>query len=346
MSSFMRQEIDEQPAVIEQLLRDEAPNVERLCEQIRRRPVSLVYIAARGTSDHAAVFAKYLIEIETGLPVGLAAASEVTLYGARLKLKDALVLGISQSGEAEDVIEVLQMAREAGGLTAAITNNPASKLAGAAEYAIDCRAGKERSLPATKSYTTSLAALTLLVCGMGARPELRAALDRVPGWIRQVLTLESLVERWAERYRYLPRCVVLARGRNQATALEVALKLAETSYIEAQPYSAADFIHGPIAIVDEGFPCLLFAPGDRAYPMMRDLAARLHERRAELIIVSDQEEILQFATAGFGMSSDIDEALTPLVYVVIGQLLAYHIARVRGRDPDQPRGLSKVTVTR
>ena len=112
------------------------------------------------------------------------------------------------------------------------------------------------------------------------------------------------------------------------------------------PYSGADFIHGPIAIVDEGFPCLLFAPGGKAYPPMLDLARRLRERGAEIVLVSDQDELLQLATTAFGMSSDIDEALTPLVYVVVGQLLAYHIARVKGRDPDQPRGLSKVTVTR
>lgn len=342
----MREEIEEQPTAIERLLRDEAANVERLCAEIRRRGIAYVYIAARGTSDHAAVFAKYLIEIETGVPVGLAAPSVVTLYGSRLKLENALVLGISQSGEAADAIEVLRQARAAGQLTACITNSPGSPMAEAAEYAIDCRAGPEHSLPATKSYTTSLAAVALLACGMGARPELRAALDRVPTWIRRVLAMEQLVERRAERYRYMSKCVVLARGRNQATALEVALKLAETCYVEAHPYSGADFIHGPIAIVEEGFPCILFAPGGPAYPAMLDLAGRLRERGAEAIIVSDQADILNLAVTPIGMSSEIDEAVTPLVYVVAGQLLACHLARVKGRDPDQPRGLTKVTVTR
>src|SRR5687768_616211 len=168
MTSWMRREIEEQPEAIERLLREEAASVERLCEEIRRRGISLVYIAARGTSDHAAVFAKYLLEIETGIPVGLAAPSEVTLYGARLRLDGALVLGISQSGEAADAIEVLQAARGAGHLTACVTNNARSSMAQAAEFVIDCRAGVEQSLPATKSYTTSLAALTLLACGMGA----------------------------------------------------------------------------------------------------------------------------------------------------------------------------------
>src|SRR5437879_2124145 len=146
MPSFMRQEMEEQPAVIEELLREEAANIERLCAEIRKRGISMVYLAARGTSDHAAVFAKYLIEIETGIPVGLAAPSVVTLYGAQLKLERALVLGISQSGEAADAIEVLRSARQVGSLTACLTNSPGSQMAQAAEFAIHCHAGEERSL--------------------------------------------------------------------------------------------------------------------------------------------------------------------------------------------------------
>jgi glucosamine--fructose-6-phosphate aminotransferase (isomerizing) len=344
--SYMQREIHEQPRVIERLVREGAAGVGKLCAAAREREIGLLLVAARGTSDHAGVFARYLFEIETGIPVSLAAPSVFTLYEADVRWERTLALGISQSGEAEDATEVLRRARAAGQLTACIVNHVESRMARAAEHVIEMRAGEERSLPATKSYTASLAAVCLLAAGLSPRPDLGRRLEDLPLLIERVLALEGEIERRAERYRYMEKCAVLARGLNQATALEVALKLAETSYVEAHPYSAADFLHGPIAIVEEGFPCFLIAPSGRGYPSMLSLAQTLHERGAETVIVSDQEEILRWAATPFHVPVTVDEALTPLLYVVIGQLFAYHLARVKGRDPDQPRGLHKVTVTR
>jgi glucosamine--fructose-6-phosphate aminotransferase (isomerizing) len=342
----MLQEIHEQPAVIARLVRESAAEIDRLCAAARERDIRLLLVAARGTSDHAGIYARYLLEIEAGLPVSLAAPSVFTLYEAAVRWDRTLALGISQSGEAADAIEVLRRAREAGQLTACIVNKPESTMARAVEHAIDMRAGEERSVPATKSYTASLAAVALLAAGLSGRAGLRDRLAELPALLEQVLALDDEISRRAERYRYMEKCVVLARGLNQATAMEVALKLAETCYVEAHPYSAADFLHGPIATVDAGEPCFLFAPSGRGYPSMRELAETLHKRRAETVIVSDKEEILKYGITRFHLPVSVEETLSPLVAVVVGQLFAYHLARVKGRNPDQPRGLRKVTVTR
>ena len=352
---WMRQEIGEQPAAVRRALAAEGDKAEALAAAARERGVELLFVAARGTSDHAAILAKYLFEIELGLPVCLAAPSVFTLYEAPMRLDRALVLGISQSGEAADVSEIVQRARDRGVLTACITNHPGSRLAGAAEYPLLCHAGEEQSLPATKTYTTSLALLYRLAAATGARAGLRAALEAAPAAMEAALSLDEPLAEMVERYRYMDECVVLARGVNQATAMETALKLTETSYVRAHPWSAADFVHGPIAAVDEGYPCILYALHGRAQPAMLELARRLLERRAECVLITDSDEALHglekpeetgACLREVRLPVCIDEMLTPLVAIVAGQLFAYHLARVKGRDPDAPRGLRKVTVTR
>lgn len=344
--SHMLKEIHEQPEVLERLARESEPSVARLAAAVREQDTRLILIAARGTSDNAGVYARYLIEIETGIPASLAAPSVFTLYDAPVRWERTLALGISQSGEAADATEVLRRARDAGQLTACVVNHPDSRMGRASEHVITLGAGVEQSLPATKTYTASLAALAALVNALSPRPALAQGLAELPARVGEVLALEAEIAQRAERYRYMEKCVVLARGLNQATALEAALKLAETCYVEAHPYSAADFLHGPIAIIEAGFPCLLFAPTGRGYPSMCELAAALRERGAETVIVSDGEEILPHAVTPIRLPTPVDEALAPIVAIVAGQLFAAHLARVKGLDPDRPRGLRKVTVTR
>ncbi len=354
--SWMQTEIREQPEAVARALAAAGRQAEALAAAARERGIELLFIAARGTSDHAAIVAKYLFEIELGLPVCLAAPSVFTLYGAPVRLDRAMVLGISQSGEAADANEILRQARERGVLTACVTNHPDSSMARVAEYPLLCHAGEERSLPATKTYTTSLALLYRLAAAMGARPELRAALDDAPAALQLMLNLDGPMADWVERYRYMEECVVLARGVNQATAMETALKLTETSYVRAHPWSAADFLHGPIAAVDEGFPCILYLLRGHTETPMLELMRRLIERRAECVVISDSEAALdeferrlitgEAAGRAIRLPVAIDEMLMPLVAIVAGQLFADHLARVKGRDPDAPRGLNKVTVTR
>jgi glutamine---fructose-6-phosphate transaminase (isomerizing) len=342
--SHMLREIREQPEALERLLDGELERVAALAGAARRRGVSMLFLAARGTSDHAAVYAKYLCEIVAGLPVALAAPSVFTLYRAAVRLDSALVVGVSQSGRAADAIEVLKAARDGDVLTACVTNDRDSPMARAAEHPLYCHAGPEQSLPATKTYTTSLALLYALVAHLAERDDLLDDLRRAPDLVREALALEDRIAARAERYRYMEECVVLARGINQCSALETSLKLSETSYLRAHPYSAADFLHGPIAVVEEGYPCLLFAPGGRGCESMVEVADELAKREAEMLVLSDRKELLDRAVTPLPMPA-APELLTPLVGIVVAQLFACHLARVKGRDPDRPRGLKKVTHT-
>lgn len=343
----MLMEIEEQPQWIERAVELAREPASALAAEMRERDVRFVVIAARGTSDNAGTYAKYLLEIVAGLPSALAAPSVFTLYDARLRLSNTLVLGISQSGQGTDVVQVLSAARAAGAMTACLTNSEASAITRVSDHVLLCHAGEEKAVAATKTYTTSLAVVALLVGLLADRRDLLEGLVRVPGMMSEMLTLSSTIERLAERYRYMTECAVLARGVNQATALEAALKITETCYVVAKPYSGADFLHGPIAMVDTGFPCLLFAPDGRAYASQLDLALKIRERGGELIIVAHGREILDLATTRIEVSvPDIPELLSPMPYIVAGQLFAYHLSRTRGVDPDKPRGLSKVTMTR
>jgi glucosamine--fructose-6-phosphate aminotransferase (isomerizing) len=339
-------EVGEQPDVLRRLIAAEQPIIAEIVREMRERDVRFVLIAARGTSDNVAIYAQYLLGAMNGLPVALAAPSLYTLYESPPCLSNTLVLGISQSGRSPDIISVVQNAREQGMLTVAITNSPDSPLAHAAGRVIDCHAGEEQSVAATKSYTAQLAAVALLSVALADDATRRAELEAMPDAVAAVLRLEDTIARRAERYRYITDCAVLARGYNYATAFELALKIKEMTYSRADAYSSADFMHGPIAVVGEGFPIIVVAPHGRTYPDMLELTGELRRRQAELIVISDQQEILEMATLPLALPDAVPEWLSPITAVVPGQLFAYYLALARGVDPERPRGLRKVTETR
>jgi glucosamine--fructose-6-phosphate aminotransferase (isomerizing) len=233
-----------------------------------------------------------------------------------------------------------------GALTAAITNEPESELARAADHTLLCYAGVERSVAATKTYTAMLGVLYMLSSAVSRRDDLVDGLRKAAGLMRETLSCEERIAAITERYRYMDECFVVARGLNHATSAETALKMAETSYVGAKPYSAADLMHGPIAVVHEGFPCFLIAPTGKAFGVMTDMAARLRAKKAETVIFSDDPGILSQAAVAVPIPVQVEELFSPLIYTVAGQLLAYHLAITKGCDPDRPRGLSKVTLTR
>ena len=342
----MLEEIYQQPQAVAAALERATQPVAALVEELRERGLKHVIIAARGTSDHAATYAKYLLEIVCGVPVSLAAPSVYTLYDSTLTLHSSLVLGISQSGQATDVVQTLSVARAAGALTACITNDAHSPLTEVSDHVLLCNAGEEKAVAATKTYTTALALIALLAGQWGNESRILNGLRLLPDQMRSVLTLSETVQNAVERYRYITECAVLARGLNQATAQETALKTIECCYLMAKAYSMADFLHGPIAMISEGFPCYLIAPDGRAYPSMLELAVKLRERGAELIVAAHSEEILQMADKPLAIGTDCDELLSPLLYILPGQMWACHLALARGQNPDRPRGLSKVTLTR
>ena len=341
----MRLEIGEQPDVLRRLADDEWHAVQRVAQQIRQQGLRYVILAARGTSDHAAQYFKYLFEIENGIPCGLAAPSVVTLYRAQLAFTHALVVGISQSGQAPDVIEYLSQARAGGAYTLAITNDPDSPLARVAHSALNLCAGDERAVAATKTYTATLGIIYLLSEALKENAQAPDTLKQTAEWVHDALTLEPTIEAVVDRYRSMRESVALARGINQCTAMETALKLIETCYVLCKSYSVADFMHGPFVLIELGFPCLLFAPDGATYPTVLESAERLRTRGAETITFAHQSEILRLARTPVAVPFRVPEPLSPIVYAVLGQLFAYHLALARDLNPDQPRGLQKVTRT-
>ena len=346
--THMLDEIREQPKVVRRIIDEEFHRVEALAAEIKRRSVAYAYVAARGTSNNAALYGKFVLEIQHGIPVAMAAPSVVTLYDAMPRFgPNALVLGISQSGAAPDVIEVVRQAREAGALTAAITNEPESALAQAAEYPLFIGAGEEVGIAATKTYTGSLALLALLSTALNENhPERLEHLRRAADGIERALGLDDAVHHLVERYADMQGCVILGRGYNHATADEVALKLTETCYLSARSYSSADFQHGPIAQVASGFPCLMFAPDGKAFAPMAKLAEKLRPQHPALICFAHDAAFLAGSETAVRIPTAVAEWVSPLVYIVGGQLFAYWLSTVKGIDPDAPRGLSKVTQTR
>lgn len=344
----MTTDIAEQPEVFARLQEPErADPIAAIARQIAERRPRHVVFTARGTSDHAALYGAYLTEIRLGIPAGLASPSSVTVYGARPNLADALVVGVSQSGGSADLVEVVRAARETGALTLAVTNNPESALAEAAELHLDIAAGHERAVAATKTYTAELLALLMLVEGVragdGALPTAeRAALAALPALAAGLLDDPAPAE-IADRYRFAGRVVTTGRGYAYPTAREAALKLMETSYLPALAFSGADLLHGPLAMTAPDVPVLAVVGNGPAGSAMRDVVMRLDERRADVVAIGPSaiEGVrLRIATP------DVDERYAPLLDILPLQRLALALALARGEDPDAPRGLKKITITR
>jgi glucosamine--fructose-6-phosphate aminotransferase (isomerizing) len=327
--------------------------VARIGEAIRAADPSHIVIAARGTSDHAAIYAQYAMGILSGMNVGLATPSVHSLYGASPDYGRALVIGISQSGASPDVVGVIRAARSQGAPTLAITNTPGSDMAIAAQHHIDLCAGPERAVAATKTYTATLVVLAMLTAdladaAMGSRREgvVGSDLARLPEALAAALDLEAEARRIAADQAAIDRCVVLGRGYHYATAREWALKLKELAYVLADPYSSADFIHGPLALIEAGFPTFAVAPRGAAIADMQAVIERLGEElRARLLIVSDDPGLRARGHWSLALPDGLPEWLMPIVSIVPGQLHAMYLTLAKGRDPEQPRSIAKVTRT-
>ncbi len=354
--STMREEIRQQPAAIERTLRSEWRRAEKLRRHFERHPVRLIVLAARGTSDNAAQFGRYLLEISTGIPVSLAAPSVTTLYHSRMALKDALVVAISQSGESTDTNLVLEQAKAAGAFTIGMTNESGSTLARLAEESLLVRAGKEKSVAATKTYTGQLMCFYLLAQALGARIQLED-LQRLPEWTAAALKLESEIRARAERYCFMQHAVCVGRGLNYSNSFEFALKLMETCYVVAERFSSADLLHGPIAMLEASFPAFLFCPAGVTWKPMCELLEKLQSIKAETLVITDRgnknaaiqnglvREPLIIPTVLSKKGTGPEELYTPIPYIIPAQLFAASLAEVKRLDPDRPRTLSKVTRT-
>jgi len=342
----LKSEILDQPAVLRRLLATRMDDVRRMAQEIARRKVDFVLLAARGTSDNAGLYAKYVWGIRNRLPVALAAPSMFSVYRSPPLLEHALVVGISQSGQSPDIVSVVQEGRRQGAPTLAITDDPSSPLARTADLVIFTDTGTERSVAATKTYTAQLMAIAMLSIGLQPVGEGQRELELVPDLVRQALRLDAIVEQTAARYREMTKCVVLGRGFNYATAHEWSLKLKELTYVVAAPYSSADFLHGPVALMDRGFPVLAVAPSGAALPELLPILKELVlSREVDLLIISDDAEALALADAPLAIPAGVPEWLSPFVAIGPGQLFCHHLAALRGLDVEHPRGLQKVTKT-
>lgn len=345
MTYHIEKEIASQPHIIQYFLETQAENANKIARAIRDYDPKFVVIAARGSSDHAAQYAKYLFGILCQLPVALAIPSAHTLYHVSPNFKQALVIGISQSGHSEDICQVLADARAQGALTLSITNNEISPLSQICQYHLPLNCGEEISVAATKTYTTELAAIALLTTALLNRPDFRDHLKALPSQILETLSFGDSIKNWVQRYRYATRIASIGRGYNYCTALEISLKIKELCYMPAEEYSEADFRHGPIAVVNQGFPVIVVAPHGNAINNLVDLIDQLREKGAECIVISNHETALVNATQPIHIPTSVPEWLSPICAVIPGQIFAAYLAMAKGHDVDTPRGLKKVTVT-
>lgn len=341
----LHDEILEQPDILAGLINTQRGNIEGIVNAIGS-PKS-IFIAARGTSDNAARYAKYVWGSYNQVPVTLATPSLFSIYHKPPNLSGMLVIGISQSGESPDLLAVIEEANRQGCNTLAITNQKDSPLANQSDFLIDIQAGAELSVAATKSYSAQLGVITMLSAAWNNSDNQWKEIQQVPGFMAQALAVETDISIFASRYRYMNQCVVLGRGYNYATAFEWSLKLKELTYVVAQPYSSADFLHGPIALVSDGFPVFAIAPQGEVFDDMAKLLTELKlNRLADLFLISDNQTLLELADCPIPIPIGIPEWLTPIIGILPAQLFSYHLTRIKGINPDAPRGLTKVTRTK
>jgi glucosamine--fructose-6-phosphate aminotransferase (isomerizing) len=340
--SLMLEEITEQPVVLERTLNAERGKVAKLRDFIRQREIDLIVLVARGSSDNACHFGRYLLEVTGGIPVSLSAPSVFTLYRAKLNLTKALVIGVSQSGEGTDINEVLEQAKASGAFTIGITNEPDSTMAKIADESLLIHAGREKSVAATKTYTGQMLHFYHLA-EMFADTAIE--FERIPHYAAQVLQLRAEVQNLVERYVFMENCVVVGRGMNYGNSYELALKLMETCYVVAERFSSADFFHGPLAIIERRFPVIMFAPTGVTKQSNLDLLHRLRELNADSLSITNDNEIAALSSRSLRMPKEIDEFLSPIPFIIPAQLFAALLSEAKGIDADAPRSLSKVTKT-
>lgn len=336
----MLEEIREQPVVVERALELNVEAARSVASLFGR--CTHVVIAARGTSDNAARYAQYAWGTRNGISVGLTTPSLFSIYDRPPRLTDALVVGISQSGQSPDIVSVLREGRLQNRPTVALTNDTDSPLAQTADVVLDLAAGEEKAVAATKTYTSELAVVALISAMMGGAI---SELGSIPDAIATVLEQEPMARTAAAHYSEMEHCAVLGRGLHQATAFEWALKLQELTYVVAQPFSTADFLHGPIAVLEPGYPVLAAASAGPPLGDVHEVLARCRDVGASVLAISADRAIEDVADHTLSLVPDIAEWLDPIQAIVAGQLFAYHLTLAKGLDPEKPRGLKKVTRT-
>ncbi len=343
----MLNEIAEQPAALAKTIAEEKSKVARLGSFLKTRDIDLIVLVARGSSDNAALFGRYLLEVTTGIPVSLAAPSVHTLYNAKLRLNRALVVGVSQSGEGEDINRVLENAKAGGAYTVGITNEAASSMTNIVDETLLMRGGRERSVAATKTFTGQMMLFYMLAAALSDSNSGSDKIDyeRIPDFAERALETQTQVKELVERYVFMENCVVVGRGFLYANAYELALKLMETCYVVAERFSSADFFHGPLAMIERHFPVVTFAPPGVTLEGVKTLLERLRELHADTLVITGDDSAANLASRAIRLPAEINEFLAPIPYIIPAQLFAALLADAKELNADAPRSLAKVTRT-
>lgn len=337
--SRMRSEVEEIPAAVERLVSQGAGAITAAAHAARALDPSLIATVARGSSDQAATYLKYAAELTLGLPVASIGPSVASIYGAQLKLRGQVCVTVSQSGASPDIVEMARSARAGGALTLAVTNDVQSPLARVSDHALNICAGPEVSVAATKTFVTSVVALLDFVAGWRGDAALKAAVRALPEHLARAVDID-----WPDLRAALEGAsslYTLGRGPAYAISGEAALKFKEISQIHAENYSSAEVLHGPVSIVSEGFPVLVFAARDAAERAVCDIADQIADKGARVFVTSDRVRTarsLPFVATGHPLTD-------PLALIVSFYAMVERFARDSGIDPDSPRHLRKVTRT-
>ena len=343
----LKSEIFDQPQSLSRILTEQRVNIEKIAREIKKNDPSYVFLAARGTSDNAGRYANYLWGAKNQLPLALATPSLFSIYDQPPRLRNALVVSVSQSGQSPDIVSVVEEGKKQGCMTVAITNEPASPMGRLSDQVIDISAGVELSTAATKTYTNELMAIAMLSAALADDTRQWDELEMVSGWAEKVLQQDAVINNLALRYRYMQRCVVLGRGYNYCTAFEWSLKMKEMSYTIAEPYSSADFLHGPVAMMETGFPVMAVLPSGAVFSTLYETLHKIRtEQNVELAIISDSQEALGLAQSPITLPAGIPEWLSPIISIIPAQLFCYHLTNHKGLNAEKPRNITKVTETR
>lgn len=342
--TLMEKEIYEQPAALKATAAANAGVYREIAKAVKQNKVRSIVMASRGSSNHACIYFKYLCETYAGIPVSYAAPSALTLYGGRLNYRNTLVIGVSQSGAAADALAVMERAKATGGVVAAVTNNADSKMAKCADYHISLGCGEEKSVAATKTFTAQLYNLALLAAALAKDAGLKDALKKAPALVAKTLKLKKALGKAALRYKDAADGYVLARGMNYCAAREAALKLMETTYLREKAFAASNFHHGPFAVMSAETRALLFCPTGESLISMKEMLVKLKDTGCDITIFSDDAELAKEADA-FVLMPSAPDSVSPIMYAAAAQLFALSLAEARGLNPDEPRGLKKITVT-
>ncbi|HHV80659.1 TPA: SIS domain-containing protein [bacterium] len=341
--TIMESEIREEPEIVGKILNNNINVLLKIKSYLEKRYLDGIYISARGTSDNASNLGKYLIESMLGYTVALSAPSLFTIYKTPPSLKNRIVIGVSQSGRGEDVCEVIAQGKKDGALCIAITNDPDSPLAEMSDEVILCWAGEEKSVPATKTYLAEIFNLYLFCAILSDRTDILNLLKNdIPLYIKEVIDKSYGID--VTRFHFMDRCIVIGRGFNYPSAIEFSLKLKETSYIFSESFSSADFLHGPLVLVSPQMPIFIFMPSGPSYKHLKEVIGILEEKNTE--VFSFSFERLKEERLNFVLPFKVDEVLSPLLFAPAFQIFANRLAVEKGINPDNPRYLKKVTITR